>query len=845
MSFSSYLAEHLTERLQDERILTVYDPSHRYRDICRSLLSEQCSFVDAQAMPLLEARQQVYHHWVDLRVRSSRQLLIYRGEVPPERDEDLRQDPLAAFTVIGGRFPRAGVAAETYRDLALGAYPDRRDEVEALFQNGEPTIAALDALSAGENWPTLGSITGESGPTEILLKLFDETKDKLSQVLSDASAKSELQRLLQSTLEMPAEEVADQAEALRTRLWKRLLISEFLLDLPEEAPSSLISVPHTSEKAKHAVFRLCNRLRQAMPSNYIERARTLVTELDLDDIAGSITEFGEIDTFAFENAANLRSAVEALRERRVPDAQGLVSHGRESIWYKEDGSLKTPWEIIATAIETVEAISKADLPPKQTSLVEWYRQSGSAVDRSYRSFVFLFSRLEEEEPWGVPMGELANWLAAEYREWLDGLQITLVQRVQQEGWPLSGLLRQDRVFANAVEPHLSAGKRVAYFLVDALRFELGEALAGKLSSNFTTSVEGAGALLPTKTPLGMAALGPESGARLSVALSGSDWVVKRGHRELKVAEDRDSWFREYKGDQCVVDRFEEWLKRSKKKDKLPEKIRLAVIRTNDIDSVGEQSESVFRSALELLMTELARGVRKAFDLGFDVAVIASDHGFIYLPARAKGDKVSAPTGQLTVKSDRYAFGKVESADHLICMEEPELGYGLPGGSLALPTSLGTFAKPKAYVHGGLSLQEALIPVVTIESAKTTEKEKKLSVSIRYRDKERAVVRSLRPAITVQVGGASGALDFEEEWATRYADILIDIRTESDRRSAGQVDPNDFLDPDTGALHIAEGTTTQIPVRINEDIRETVVVRAIDRDSEKSYGDITLDIDILE
>ena len=60
------------------------------------------------------------------------------------------------------------------------------------------------------------------------------------------------------------------------------------------------------------------------------------------------------------------------------------------------------------------------------------------------------------------------------------------------------------------------GGRVAYFLVDALRFEMGVELIRQLEGEQELTLRPAIAALPTITPVGMAALLPGASASFSV-----------------------------------------------------------------------------------------------------------------------------------------------------------------------------------------------------------------------------------------------------------------------------------------------------------------------------------------
>ena len=60
------------------------------------------------------------------------------------------------------------------------------------------------------------------------------------------------------------------------------------------------------------------------------------------------------------------------------------------------------------------------------------------------------------------------------------------------------------------------GGRVAYFFVDAMRFEMGVELARQLEVTKDLTIRPAIAALPTITPVGMAALLPGASASFSV-----------------------------------------------------------------------------------------------------------------------------------------------------------------------------------------------------------------------------------------------------------------------------------------------------------------------------------------
>jgi len=832
MNFTRYLSDYLLGLATTSRLLSVRDPEGRYRGICESLASRGLRFVDGDRSSL-EVREELIPLWASLPRDPEARILLYRTRIPPEP----LQDPLAGLELAGRIFPDPAAAHEEYRSLVRAAYPDRGEEVEALFSGGEPSLAAVDSLAGGNRYPALTGLFGKSGPMDLLLELLTDD-GALARGRSSPAASSEAEALLTSTVGPGASASGD--------LWRYILFSEFALDFPASLPSDFVAVPRAPDSTRAAVYSLCRRLRAEHESRYVEEAERTARELDLESLTRSFDRFGQIDTFAFESAAALKSAVEALRTGNGEEASRLISASELSIWSHHDYRLQSTWELLRQALLTLEALERAPARECAADPVAWYRAAGLAVDRGYRSFVFTLSRLEDESPYGARLLDLVETLAARYREWLDMVQSSFVARVRKDGWPLPGLSRQDRVFQSEVAPHLAQSRRVAYFLVDALRYELGDALAGKLESDHRITRSAAGALLPTKTSLGMAALAPETSGPLSVRLEADGWTVLRGGSPLAGASDRDALYRAYKGDQVLVETLEQWLARGARQ-KPDAKVQLAVIRSTEIDSAGEVSDSVFRSSLENLMTSLARGVRKCFALGFDRAVLCADHGFLYVPVRKPGDQVSSPSGAVQIKGDRYAFGMVEPSESLLILRPEALGYvieGVQGKSptLALPLSTGSFVKPGAYAHGGLSLQEALIPVLTVEPV-GRKGDAKASVTLAYRGKKKARAPSLTPSVAVSVSSSDLERGFEEEWASARVDIEIRIQG-SGGSVVGAVGPNEFLDVDTGFLRIRPGTATTIPLRLADEFRGGCTIAALDPATGKQYDSIELDVDIL-
>ena len=89
--------------------------------------------------------------------------------------------------------------------------------------------------------------------------------------------------------------------------------------------------------------------------------------------------------------------------------------------------------------------------------------------------------------------------------------------------PCQRLLHQTHIYSEIVAER---PKPVAYFLVDAMRFEMGVELAERLPKTTEVIVRPAICALPSITPIGMAALQPGASSSFSVVEQGGTLGVR-------------------------------------------------------------------------------------------------------------------------------------------------------------------------------------------------------------------------------------------------------------------------------------------------------------------------------
>jgi hypothetical protein len=519
------------------------------------------------------------------------------------------------------------------------------------------------------------------------------------------------------------------------------LVVEYVHDLkraPKGAPA---------EAAKAAPTRLvttCRELASHLRARHTGFYQRTADEAELllseEREQAKAEDLGRIDTFRFEESTVLEAALDALQQRQFRNAaqwaaQRLSSDGKQqsdSFWLQQDPARHTTWQLIAAAARLGEAISHAgDLPRNLPSLeqaVARYVERGAAVDQAHR---LLEQRRNNNLEPQIPAFERLlvelDGLRQLWRQWADRWAIAFNALCKEHGFLPGPGLQQRQLFAEEVEPLLRnaqnrESQRCALFLVDALRYEMAIELFQQLQDTPASTVQLKARLaeLPTVTEVGMNVLAPVVvQGRLSPNLSSSDGGTILGFRAGEfLVNNPDSRRRAMEactaGGNCLKLTLEEVT--SLKADTLKKKVdqaRLLMVHSREIDSAGEKGVGL--DVFDRVLQSLRAAWQRLRTAGVRNFVITSDHGFLL--NEGAGPAVRRH-GNRNVPSRRHVF-RPHAANHdgEVRVALADLGYQGVEGQLMMPEDTAVFDTGKhdmRFVHGGNSLQERLIPVLTIE-----------------------------------------------------------------------------------------------------------------------------------
>jgi hypothetical protein len=468
-------------------------------------------------------------------------------------------------------------------------------------------------------------------------------------------------------------------------------------------------------------------------------------------------------------------------------------------------------------LENAAELEHAPIPSRVRDLFQTYTSGdgGWKTDHAQRLFENAGALCDEDEE----VEAVLKVCRDRYRAVVAPIQTAFQAAVRAEGWPTDGFKRQTQTFDTHIAPALSERIKTAYFLVDSLRYEMGRDLAEVLQELGTATVEGVASVLPTSTPCGMAALMPGADGAFAFIEQRGELVPAIGGEPLMGRQERTALLQRKFGDRVRDARLEEVLAGSRRLKALVGEADLVVVRTQDIDELGEGS-SLFRArkAMSEVIGELRSAALRLVALGYERLVFSADHGHVLVPETLPGDVVTVPPGEWVLRKRRSLLGHAQaSSPGVLILDSREVGIVGPVEDFAAATEFKTFQAGAGYFHEGLSLQECIVPVVVVHARRQQPLGGQEQVSITYKfDRFTSSVVGLKLLLT-SMFGKQLALRLEAfDGAGPKA------------KPVGRAADCDARDAATGDIVLQAGVETQVPLIVDSDFSgPSVEIRAVD------------------
>jgi hypothetical protein len=817
--------EILLPRLKENGVLVVYDPDRRYQELCLELATEKRRVIDASQSSITSRSSGL----AALKAFGQPNppiegILVYVPAKAPLTDEDRQRDPFAIYSACGAVFPEGD--GDEYFSLCLKARADFATEIRRIFNaDPNPSFAVIDAVGGGAGWPNLQARLGVESARDLLFALLTPSAGQLA-ALKDGAAgvdawAAEVRLLCQSTLGLKFLTRSNSWGALADELWRYLLFSEFVFDLPEELPPGLANVPCAPAEARLLVEDLCAWLRRDTFAqvSYIEQAVGIEKELNLPTVCEKIEDFGVRDTFPFEERACFNQAVEALKRDNVDKLRQLIKRHEQSIWVRR-GENQAQWSLLEGAADLVQACEDAERELPENSrdlekLVDYYISNLREVDRLQREF---------EQAVGDSLGVEGNTESViqqarqTYRKVVDKVQSGFLRQIEKTGWPITGRLANADVFDKLVAPKLmESGRRVALFLIDAVRYELGVELAKQLDEEGQVEVQAACAQLPTITSVGMVSLLPFAGKSMMLEDKDDKVVIALDDFHLTNVNQRLGILRHLYGQRFAEFDLNKFVKENTKIDST---VELLALRSNEMDNDFENNPEVAPGLISRTFQRIRSAVHKLAGFGFQDALILTDHGFFLNTAMEAGDVCAKPAGSWKNMHERMLLGDGSPDAFNLVLPAEMLGIRGDFTQAAVPRTLVAYRAGMTYFHGGLSLQEALVPVISVRIRAPEKKaETQLSVVLNYKHGAKKITTRL-PVIEVSIAGQSSLFGGEET-----LDILLEAH-DSRGKVVGEAKPGGPVNPATRLITMKPGETIQVTLKMELEFEGKFSVKAL-------------------
>jgi hypothetical protein len=724
--FPTYLHSQLEEKLKDRRVVVWYDAGREFAPFVESLDRSGDETLPTVTLGNTESRLAVFQG----------SYFALRLEVEPLVAVN-RPQPLLIYLPGERRSPKGSVLMEM--EKAGTPYEPQmkrlaRNVMRKLYSDGViDEMLAPDGLTYADILSLLEQ--GGSGERSSLLPGILGTRDNVAMVATwtaDSQFDEELLKKdvageLLKLVESRAGHVTEPGYKLsevRTKFRRFLLANEFREDLACEPPTSLAMVPTPGGKdAREFCRKVLDHLRTRHGSEFEQMADKVESDFGLAAAGIDAKHLGSIDTFRFEERAMLKHCGEVLAAGDFTTAAALAATHSQSFWARQDLSRRqAQWEVCAlmaalgSELEKVETdLKKLGASANSGAIVARYvaEDGWHRMDLAHRRLEARVARMDEE-----PETEAAlTVIRSKVEQVLRNMAVIFGRAFEADHWSVNSALHQTRIWSQKVAP---LPGRVACFHEDAFRFEMGLDFSGQLAEALDMEVVPAIAALPSITPLCMAALLPGAAESYAVVDAGGKAGARIGSSVLTDVNERMKFLKAAVPDanDITLDRLLQ-----DTPSKIHQKIgdaRLVVVRSQEIDSLGEKNELLARHVMDTVVGNIARAVRKLAGLGFERFVVTADHGHQFGSRKDNDMKLDAPGGGTLELHRRCWIGRGPSApDGTVTIKGSELGYD-SNLDFVFPTGLGVFKAGGglAYHHGGFSLQELIVPVVSFRMPTT-------------------------------------------------------------------------------------------------------------------------------
>jgi hypothetical protein len=739
---SEFIINLLAKQVEQAGIIVWYDPEKNYTELARNLdipgtdvLFYEDSFI------ALRRKIELFLEFIDENGKP-----VSNCDVPPKLiiyvplDRNATGNALIEAESAGMVLePKASawqrntrlqvIAEQVFKKIT----PEKASDICRQIDEGKLDLKELDRLSVdmGEiDYVIIQIIFGTSSAVDIARE-FAAT-DQYDEKITDKNALPQLLGLFSAELGIKAEN-SQHLDTLKKTLWQTFFLTEFLQAIPEEKrPGNLLSIPLPDQPPHiEKIRRICESWRKRL--DYIDTYKTAVgtveNELQLNTMPIPIEELFDNETFASVEKKLLDHAEQLLLKKKAAEVLKLAQKRAGMFWALQDPIFQIHWKLLENSAKVYtysEQIRSGSMGKKMTpeQLVCLYSEGPDPwyeLDTYYRHLERQYAGFElgltgEHDT----LEEVIFQVRHVYIDALNTITEAFTTAFSANDFKIDQYDTQNQIFSQYVEPLMHENVKIAYILVDALRFEMGKELIDGLAEDFEISISPVISMIPSVTATGMAALMPGAHQGLNLMeISGGKIAPAIEAFILKDRQTRVKYFQEKIDKTIDICKLNELIKPSPKRKQAIKDADIILVTSQEIDRWGEEAddESEIRIYIDEVLEKLRKSIRRLAAMEVTHIIITADHGHLFQENIEKGMHMDAPGGETRKIHRRYWIGSGgKTGEGFIRLPLKRLGYET-SFEIAFPRALSCFRAKggsTAYMHGGVSLQEIIIPLIHLE-----------------------------------------------------------------------------------------------------------------------------------
>ena len=463
-----------------------------------------------------------------------------------------------------------------------------------------------------------------------------------------------------------------------------------------------------------------------------------------------------------------------------------------------------------------------------------YQEDYYVIDQLYRQAEELFFKIDPSCDLFSTIQQTKGKLDQNYSKLCNRMNLEWTRCIKDAGGMKEvHLLRQSDFYEERIKP---IQKKVVVIVSDALRYEVAQELIGELAkSRHIANLKPALAMLPSETKYCKPSLLPHHELKLYGLGDKQDMAVD--NHILDTTEKRSEHLQRFRdGAICVP--FETVAEYNQDKNREIFKHSLVYIFHDIIDKTGHDgnAKQVVQSCHEAI-TELATMIPK-IHASYNVTevYVTSDHGFLFNDiVFAEKDKHKISEETMERSSRYYLTTSDKEVNGIVKFPLDEVSAMVNGADVfvAVPQGTNRLAAPSGgymFTHGGASMQELIIPVITSRQERTDSKQ---PVNVMVLDRKLSMQASRLRFKLLQTEAVSMdmkerlikvALYYNDEAVTPVKDILLDKTDPSLDNRKIQVDLtlNKNVDAKVLQLKIFDATDELNPL-IKENVTNNTLI----------------------